>query len=117
MGNLLWQTLVRGVYKSVGLDSPYSSAEYGANWNKQRRKCLERDGHECRICGDGVEEIGREPAVHHITPRSEFDESEWRQYNDLSNLITLCPSHHGQLEGRFTDADPQEFVSRAVDNL
>lgn len=40
---LLWRTFARGVYKDLGLDSPYSAQEYGVNWTKQRNKCLERD--------------------------------------------------------------------------
>ncbi len=113
MLNILVKSFVRGVYKSAGLDSPYSQKSYGANWTKQQNKCLERDSHQCRICGKTRDEIGREPAVHHITPRSQFDDSEWRVYNDLSNLITLCHSCHGRYEGEFTDASPEEFVARA----
>jgi len=114
MGNLLWKTFVRGAYKAAGYDSPYSQQEYGANWSKQRRKCLDRDDYACRVCGDGVGEIGQEPAVHHITPRSEFDDSEWRKYNALDNLVTLCPSCHGTYEARFTECDVSGFLE-AVD--
>lgn len=113
MGNLLWRTFVRGVHKAFGYDSPYAQKEYGKNWTTQRQRCLDRDDHECRVCGADESAIGREPAVHHITPRNQFDDSEWRQYNDLSNLVTLCPTHHGQLEGEFTDASPREFENQA----
>lgn len=114
MTNELAKIVVRGVYKLAGLDSPFSSQEYGPNWTKQRRKCLERDNHECRVCGKTEEEIGREPAVHHITPRSEFNDS-WKQ-NELNNLITLCHSCHGKLEGKFKDSSPKEFVRKAKQN-
>ncbi len=112
MGNLLWRTFVRGAHKAAGLDSPYSQQEYGANWSQQRQKCLDRDGYACRVCGADQEAIGQEPAVHHITPRSEFDDSEWRTYNALENLVTLCPSCHGTYEGRHTDCDVQGFLRR-----
>jgi 5-methylcytosine-specific restriction endonuclease McrA len=113
MGNLLWRTFVRGLHNVLGLDSPYSQQEYGKNWSKQQRRCRERDSHECRVCEATQDEIGRALSVHHITPRSEFDDSEWRQYNDLENLVCLCPSCHGTFEGRFIDEDVEDFVSRA----
>ncbi|NHN49988.1 HNH endonuclease [Halostella sp. JP-L12] len=113
MTHTLTKLLVASVYKSVGLDSPYSAKGYGPNWSRQRRKCLERDSRTCRICGSHETELGREPSVHHITPRSRFDDSEWRDMNDLSNLITLCPSCHGQYEGKYTDCSPEEFVQKA----
>lgn len=109
---LLWKTLVRGVYKSVGLDSPYSATEYGVNWSKQRKRCLERDGYACRVCGDAEDAIGREPAVHHIRPRSQFDGTP-HEMNVLGNLVTLCPECHGQFEGEFTECSVGTFVSNA----
>lgn len=112
MGNFLIETLVRAAYKMAGLDSPYSRQEYGANWTKQRQKCLERDSRECQICGTHESEIGREPAVHHITPRIEYDTSEWRTYNDLSNLVTLCHSCHGTHEGRYTNENVDGFIEK-----
>lgn len=117
MTNELVKVAVRGVYKLAGLDSPYSSQEYGTNWTKQRQKCLERDGRQCRVCGADEQELGREPSVHHITPRGEFDHENWREINALSNLVTLCPTCHGKFEGRFTDCDPERFVSRAREVL
>ena len=112
---LLWKSLVRGAYKQLGLDSPYASQEYGVNWTKQRKKCLERDGYACRVCETHQSEIGREPSVHHITPRSKFDGTP-REMNALENLVTLCPSCHGKFEGKFTDCTVDEFVSKARGN-
>lgn len=109
---LLWKTLVRGLHNVAGLDSPYAQKEYGINWTKQRQKCLERDDYTCRVCGTSADQLDREPAVHHITPRSEFDGTP-RKMNALENLVTLCPSCHGTLEGEHTDCDVEEFVSRA----
>jgi len=113
MSNLLWRTFVRGLHKVAGLDSPYSQQEYGKNWSKQQKRCRERDGHECRVCGTARKEIGRSLSVHHITPRSQFGDGEWRQYNDLDNLVSLCPSCHGAFEGRFIEEDVDGFVTRA----
>lgn len=112
MGNLLWRTFVRGVYKQLGLDSPYAAQDYGVNWTKQRTRCLERDDYTCRVCGTGQSEIGREPAVHHITPRSQFDGTP-REMNALDNLVTLCPECHGRLEGEYEHCDVAEFVEKA----
>lgn len=100
------------MFKLAGLDSPYSAKEYGANWTRQRRKCLKRDNRECRVCGVDEAEIGKELAVHHITPRTEFDGTPFSM-NNLDNLVTLCPSCHGKLEGKYTDSPPEEFIERA----
>lgn len=114
MGNLLIETLVRGVYALAGLDSPYSNQEYGPNWSKQRRRCLDRDNHQCRVCNTDEEELKNSLAVHHITPRRDFDGN--LKQNNLKNLISLCPSCHGKFEGRYTDAGPDEFERRARAN-
>ncbi|TYL37253.1 hypothetical protein CV102_18270 [Natronococcus pandeyae] len=117
MGNIIVEILVRGLYNLFGLDSPYSATGYGPNWTKQRRKCLERDDYQCRICGKTETEIGRRPAVHHITPRREFAASEWHQMNALSNLVALCPSCHGTVEGKYQDTSPEEFVAKSRQNF
>ena len=112
---LIWRSFVRGLFKALDLDSPYSAKEYGPNWSKQRRKCLERDDWSCRVCGVGKEELSRELSVHHITPRREYD-GNWDQ-NELSNLISLCSECHGRFEGQFTDASPEEFANKAQQEL
>jgi len=90
---------------------------YGPNWREQRAKCLGRDGRQCRVCETPQHLIGREPSVHHICPRSEFDRDEYEEMNHLSNLIALCPSCHGTFEGRWTDASPTEFEANAKQAL
>lgn len=58
--------------------------------------------------------------MHHITPRFEYwdsDTLDWANVNDLSNLITLCPTCHGPLEGEFCDADPDEFTEQGATEL
>ncbi len=86
--------------------------DYGPNWQQQRKRALERDGRQCRMCGVGgdgdLAGLGK-PArsitlhVHHIRPFREFnylpDQNEaYREANQLDNLITLCPSCHRQAE-------------------
>jgi len=67
----------------------------------------------CRVCETHQDEIGREPSVHHITPRGCYSDDEWRDFNKLTNLISLCPSCHGTFEGEFTESSPEEFVEKA----
>jgi 5-methylcytosine-specific restriction endonuclease McrA len=110
-GKIIWRTFVRGLHNVAGLDSPYAEKEYGPNWSKQRGKCLKRDNSTCRVCGATTADIGRDLSVHHITPRSEFDDN-WTQ-NKLENLVTLCPQCHGQFEGQFQDSTVDEFVVKA----
>ncbi len=62
----------------------------GDDWEEQRQKALERDGHECYTCkrrGKVYEDV-KKLQVHHIEP---FRVSK---NNDLYNLIVLCPRHH-----------------------
>lgn len=112
---IIWQSFVRGLFKALGLNSPYSAKEYGPNWTKQRQKCLKRDDWTCRVCGVSSDELDRELSVHHITPRREHD-GNWEQ-NGLSNLISLCPTCHGRFEGKYTDASPEEFATKARQEL
>lgn len=113
----LARIVVRGVFKLLGLDSPYSAKGYGLNWSTQRQGCLKRDEYTCRVCGVDQEELDRELAVHHIRPRTTFNDDNWREMNDLSNLVSLCPSCHGHFEGEFTGSNPEEFVRRARQKL
>ncbi|MCP4299522.1 MAG: DEAD/DEAH box helicase, partial [Gammaproteobacteria bacterium] len=72
---------------------------YGPNWQQQRKKALDRDGHRCRTCG--AKDITLH--VHHIRPFREFDyvpsvNDHYLQANQINNLITLCPSCHRRAE-------------------
>ena len=73
----------------------------GPNWEEQRDRARERDGHRCRWCG--ADEVARPHHVHHIRPFREFRwlpgrNDNYRLANELDNLITLCPSCHRQAE-------------------
>jgi len=70
---------------------------YGSGWNELRENALERDDHECVVCGKTRDEIGRNPDVHHIVPVRRFAESEDREKEDahtLENVISLCIECH-----------------------
>lgn len=74
---------------------------YGPNWRKQRRKAMERDGHECKVCGisreQHREECGEDLHCHHRRKILEFKsdgEVDFEAANELSNLVILCQEHH-----------------------
>jgi 5-methylcytosine-specific restriction endonuclease McrA len=80
---------------------------YGGYWEKQRKKRLKRDSHECVVCGKSNEQHkmdhGKGLDVHHITKARKFlredgsiDEGKAHR---LENLITLCISCHSRWEG------------------
>jgi len=92
------------------------SQGYGPSWYKQRKKARERDDYSCRICGDGKEELSRNPAVHHIRPKYMWNvQEEHEEMNSLDNLVTLCYSHHQLLEGEYKNLSTEEFVDRAFE--
>jgi hypothetical protein len=66
---------------------------YGPSWKGQRKKALERDNHECVICGDD------NVHVHHVRKFRSFGVENHEQANDLDNLACLCPAHHRMWEG------------------
>lgn len=73
----------------------------GPHWGRVRRQVYERDNYTCQRCGvkcvsrndyDGTNG-GEIIQAHHING---YESSE---DNDLSELITLCASCHGAVEG------------------
>jgi 5-methylcytosine-specific restriction endonuclease McrA len=91
---------------------------YGSSWKEQRRNVLERDDFNCRICAKSDEEIGRNPDVHHIVPiRFWKVEKEHEKMNHLRNLVSLCPTCHHKLEGKFKGRNHDEFEDLAKDYL
>lgn len=76
---------------------------YGPNWDEQRRKALDRDGWQCRLC-EMTNEMHKEVytyglEVHHVIPIRCFrpfdSAADYERANDLSNLRTVCcPCHH-----------------------
>jgi hypothetical protein len=57
-----------------------------SDWQKKRKKTLERDGHKCQDCDDSPEILH----VHHITPKHLGGGDE------LENLVSLCENCHEQ---------------------
>lgn len=74
---------------------------YGPTWRAQRERALARDEYQCQVCGMDEKEHSRKfdcnPIVHHKTRFGDFEDSE--SANELSNLITLCKTCHGLVEG------------------
>jgi DEAD/DEAH box helicase domain-containing protein len=68
--------------------------DYGPGWTSLRDQARARDGYRCQVCG--LIEQGRAHAVHHKVPFRSF--SLRQQANQLTNLITLCPSCHSRAE-------------------
>lgn len=74
---------------------------YGPNWREQRRATRKRDGYRCQGCH--AKQKRRAFDVHHIKPFREFgyipgENNNYLQANELTNLITLCPSCHKRAE-------------------
>lgn len=89
---------------------------YGPNWWSQRKKAWQRDDFKCRVCGITEEEMGRKPDVHHIKPKSEFNVyEEHEEMNDLSNLISLCRTHHNKVDGKWKEASHECFEKKALE--
>lgn len=92
--------------------SDYDRDLYGPNYPDQRREALERDDLTCRVCETDHDSEPR-IQIHHIRPASSFHpDPDYEAMNALSNLITLCPSCHGRLEGNWPDVDPPTFAER-----
>ena len=68
----------------------------GGNWKTQARLARERDDFCCQLCGVTEETLGRQMDVHHKVPFRLFDSPI--EANQLSNLISLCPSCHKKTE-------------------
>lgn len=87
---------------------------YGRGWNGLREKALERDNHECVVCGKNRDEIGRNPDVHHIVPVRWFVESEEHAKEDahrLENVVSLCVECHRRADfGKISVESLKEHV-------
>lgn len=71
------------------------------SWRERSDQIRDRDGNKCRVCGmtqqEHREKYSMRLHVHHITPRSEFDDIS--KADDPGNLITICCRHHLEYEG------------------
>ncbi len=71
-----------------------SPLEYGNNWPEIRQQVLQRDQHQCQVCGKRISD--HELHIHHKTPLRSF--SSLQSAHQLNNLITLCPRCHQRVE-------------------
>jgi sulfur relay (sulfurtransferase) DsrC/TusE family protein len=78
--------------------------------DKERDKIIQRDGGECRVCGSN-EKI----EVHHIMKRFKVPKQE--KLNDSQKLITLCREHHMMLDGKWEEANHNEFEELAREHI
>jgi len=76
--------------------------DYGSNWHSQRKRARERD-EVCQHpdCERIESQNGMKLDVHHIVPFRLWDNKE--KANSLDNLITLCRSHHTEIEPKIYD--------------
>lgn len=85
--------------------------DYGPRWEGIRKRVYARDGWKCQVCGGekSVEDLH----AHHITPLRYFADDDGRvEYDvahDMDNLVTVCASCHGEVEGEYTHCDYEQF--------
>jgi len=84
---------------------------YRGVWHKQRRRAMRRDNHRCTVCGISDDEhsrrFGRGLEVHHRVPVRLFDAWDLpiEDAHSLSNLVTVCRTHHPDAPGTTVDPD------------
>jgi 5-methylcytosine-specific restriction endonuclease McrA len=91
---------------------------YGPGWNAVRREALDRDGHECVLCGTDAADLGRNPDVHHIVPVRVFaaaEDHDRRDAHTLDNVVTLCPGCHRKAEFGRIDRDELRCAAESTD--
>ncbi|MCD6286118.1 MAG: DEAD/DEAH box helicase [Anaerolineae bacterium] len=76
--------------------------DYGPEWPEIRGKILDRDGHQCRLCGERAAP-DHPLEVHHLTPLRAFLARYTRPVarrlaHAPENLLSLCPVCHRQVE-------------------
>ena len=90
---------------------------YGPNWYSQAVHARKRDDFRCVICDASQDDVGRRLDVHHIIPFRAFgyvagENDFYRDANELSNLITLCPGCHREAEaGNVSIAQLRSLIS------
>lgn len=82
-----------------GRGEPKSLQHYTrAKWKDLRQQALERDGHECQVCGmsesENQDQFGVGLNVHHVTDVAEYDDPS--DADVLENLESLCSICHGK---------------------
>jgi len=96
----------KGAWQSkhcIGERAPYwtggSDSYQGPRWRHHRAKIIDRDNHECTLCGISEathrQLFGKGLSVHHVTPRQECE--SWTEANSPGNLLTVCMVCHGSV--------------------
>lgn len=78
----------------------------GPNWQTAKRAALERDEWMCQRCGVADRRLN----VHHCIPFRVFGVHNYRQANELWNLLTLCGPCHGKTESEIAEIYPTELM-------
>jgi DEAD/DEAH box helicase domain-containing protein len=91
-----WISLSESTIESLNEEGLWSNTpnEYGPEWKSIREIVRARDNYRCQSCG--AAEVGRAHDIHHKIPFRMFASIELA--NQLSNLITLCPTCHHRVE-------------------
>lgn len=76
---------------------------YGMNWTVQRRHARLRDKKTCQRCGITEKEYGKGLDVHHIIPFRAFGIKNYKEANELNNLVCLCGKCHPKSEKQEDD--------------
>lgn len=74
---------------------------YGPNWCSQRRAARKRDNYICQRCDKTTKETKRSLDVHHKIPFNQC--KDYKEANQLANLITLCHTCHQYIEWNGVD--------------
>lgn len=77
----------------------YATYLQSERWRRQRRRCLERDGHRCRICNSGH----NLEAHHRSYKHCGHDRDEAAELFDLTTLCSVCHRHCHVVVGERVD--------------
>jgi DEAD/DEAH box helicase domain-containing protein len=96
--------------------------DYGPNWEAQRNAARARDGFRCQQCNAAEPSGGPQHHVHHLRPFREFgyirgQNENYKEANDLGNLITLCSSCHRRVETATRTHSALGGLAHALGNL
>ena len=88
---------------TLPVEQERQASNYGPNWQTQRQLARQRDRFRCAECRIPEDQLARQLDVHHLTPFREFcylpgQNNAYLLANQLSNLISLCPTCHKRVE-------------------
>jgi 5-methylcytosine-specific restriction endonuclease McrA len=81
----------------------HSTARQSSEWERNRLAALDRDGHQCQMCGSTV--------MLHVHHRKHWNPED-PQTHAVGNLVTLCAACHKQVHpGHGGQGQDGKFVS------